>query len=85
MEETPTPFFFLLIRVCERSTGKKLSSQMKEFSHDVVADVTTRKKQYVPPQIEVVELAKQSPLLSASVTSSRVFELEDISSENWDE
>jgi len=58
---------------------------MKEFSHDVVADVTTRKKQYVPPQIEVVELAKQSPLLSASVDSARGFRFEDMGSDDWNE
>ena len=50
-----------------------------------VADVATRKKQYVPPQIEVVELAKQSPLLSASVESSRWFGFEKMESDDWDE
>ena len=48
-----------------------------------VADVATRKKQYVPPQIEVVELAKQSPLLSASITSNGMFSLEDASEDEW--
>ena len=50
-----------------------------------VADVATRKKQYVPPQIEVVELAKQSPLLSASIESARPFGFASMGEDDWDE
>lgn len=58
---------------------------MKEFSTNAVVDVSMGKKQYVPPQIEVVELAKHTPLLSTSRDSSGTFRLDNLGSDSWDE
>lgn len=61
---------------------------MKEFSTNAVVGVSTGKKQYVPPQIEVVELERQTMLLagspSAGFGSSKMM-FNDISDEEWDD
>ncbi|MBR4325767.1 MAG: hypothetical protein IKP73_09610 [Bacteroidales bacterium] len=38
----------------------------QKISSNAVADVATQRKQYVPPQIEVVELDNQGAILMAS-------------------
>lgn len=38
----------------------------QKISSNAVADVATQRKQYVPPQIEVVELDNQCAILMAS-------------------
>ncbi|MBO7439787.1 MAG: hypothetical protein J6T96_11370 [Bacteroidales bacterium] len=48
-----------------------------------VADVATGKKMYVPPQIEVVELVKHSPLLSASFPASAGAGMSEIEEDSW--
>ena len=48
-----------------------------------VADVATGKKMYVPPQIEVVELVKHSPLLSASFPASAGAGMSEIEEDTW--
>ncbi|MBO7439340.1 MAG: hypothetical protein J6U21_06625 [Bacteroidales bacterium] len=58
---------------------------MKEFSTNAVVGVSTGKKQYAPPQIEVVELDRQTMLLAGSITSSRGFRLDDAGEDSWDE
>ena len=50
---------------------------------NAVVDVTTGKKMYVPPQIEVVELAEEPRLLCASPAYSRGFGLDELESDNW--
>lgn len=47
---------------------------VQKISINAVADVATGKKQYVPPQIEVVELDNQASLLiTSSASGSGVF------------
>lgn len=50
---------------------------------NAVVDVATGKKMYVPPQIEVVELVKHSPLLSASYPAGAGAGMNEIEEDTW--
>ena len=58
---------------------------MKEFSTNAVVGVSTGKKQYAPPQIEVVELDKHTMLLAGSISASGHFTLDSAGEDSWDE
>ena len=58
---------------------------MKKRIDIEVANGVATKKKYVSPEIEVVELDKCAPLLSASVTRSFGAGFEGTGSDDWDE
>ena len=56
---------------------------MQKIESNAVVDVSTGRKKYVPPQIEVVELDKHAPLLSASQSDSRGAGFRGIDETDW--
>ncbi|MBO7566860.1 MAG: hypothetical protein J6T60_07180 [Bacteroidales bacterium] len=58
---------------------------MKEFSTNAVVGVSTGKKQYATPQIEVVELERQTMLLTGSVQGQGSGYFQSIGEDSWDE
>lgn len=58
---------------------------MKEFSTNAVVGVSTGKKQYATPQIEVVELERQAMLLAGSVQGQGSGYFQSIGEDSWDE
>jgi hypothetical protein len=57
---------------------------MKEFSSDAIAGVAMGKKRYVPPQMEVVELERQTPLLAVSGAAGKYkADFEDLDRDDW--
>ena len=56
---------------------------MQKIENNAVVDVSTGRKKYVPPQIEVVELDKHTPLLSASQTATYGGYFQGIDDDEW--
>ena len=56
---------------------------MQKIEVNAVVDVSMGRKQYVPPQIEVVELDRHAPLLSASQDYSNGAGFRGIDETDW--
>ncbi len=57
---------------------------MNKQTTTIVVDVATQKAKYVPPQIEVVELEKHTPLLAGSIsTSGAGADLDEVGETDW--